>query len=283
MKTYDVFISYSSQQKNVADAICHVLEENNIKCWIAPRDIPVGEKYAAVITRAIKECKITVLVFSEFSAVSPWVESEINIAFSNHKPIIPYKVDHTKLSDYDEFYLMLNNRHWIESIPDFRTRFNELVNTIANMLEIDTVKNQTEPRVKYHHTPQEEEIETPQVTQKHGLINIICIADCIVSLGGIMVAISGKEGGYIVFLLLRIAGVAPLIANSLRGAIVMMIVGLIYSIYVGVEFSSNSGSFMCFIQVVTAIVYALLLSLRKNGVSAWKSMLSQNESNPNRP
>lgn len=281
MKTYDVFISYSSQQKNVADAICHVLEENNIKCWIAPRDIPVGEKYAAVITRAIKECKITVLVFSEFSAVSPWVESEINIAFSNHKPIIPYKVDHTKLSDYDEFYLMLDNRHWIESIPDFRTRFNELVNTIANMLEIDTVKNQTEPRVKYHHTHQEEEIETPQVTQKHGLINIICIADCVLSLVLLMEMVSVKEGPWTVFLLIRMGCVVPLIFNSIKGSIVMLIAGFIFAMYISAD--KNGGITMLCVLVVTAIVYALLLSLRKNGMSAWKSMLSQNESNQNRP
>ena len=140
MKIFDVFISYSSRQKNIADAICHVLEEHNIKCWIAPRDIPVGEKYAAVITRAIKESKLVVLVFSELSAVSPWVESEINIAFSNRKPILPYKVDNANLNDYDEFYLMLNNRHWIESVPDFRSRFNELLETVAHSLNITITK-----------------------------------------------------------------------------------------------------------------------------------------------
>ena len=80
---HDVFISYSSKNSAAAQAICHELEDNNIKCWMAPRDIPVGAKYASVITQAIKECKAVVLVFSEYSAISPWVESEINIAFSN--------------------------------------------------------------------------------------------------------------------------------------------------------------------------------------------------------
>ena len=137
---HDVFISYSSKQKDIADAICQVLEEHDIRCWIAPRDIPIGAKYAAVITRAIKECKLAVLLFSELSAVSPWVESEINIAFSNRKPILPYKVDNANLSDYDEFYLMLNNRHWIESVPDFRTCFNELLLTVSRMLGITPQK-----------------------------------------------------------------------------------------------------------------------------------------------
>ena len=101
---------------------------------MAPRDIPVGSKYATVITQAIKECKAVVLVFSEQSAISPWVESEINIAFSNRKPIIPYKIDLATLENYDEFYLMLNNRHWIESYPDFKTRFSELVSVVSSLV-----------------------------------------------------------------------------------------------------------------------------------------------------
>ncbi len=141
---HDVFISYSSKNSAAAQAICHELEDNNIKCWMAPRDIPVGAKYASVITQAIKECKAVVLVFSEFSAISPWVESEINIAFSNRRPIVPYKIDTTPLENYDEFYLMLNNRHWIEAYPDFKTRFADLVTVISNLVGAKT-SNVTKP------------------------------------------------------------------------------------------------------------------------------------------
>ncbi len=141
---HDVFISYSSKNSAAAQAICHQLEDNNIKCWMAPRDIPVGAKYASVITQAIKECKAVVLVFSEYSAISPWVESEINIAFSNRRPIVPYKIDTTPLENYDEFYLMLNNRHWIEAYPDFKTRFADLVTVISNLVGAK-ISNVTKP------------------------------------------------------------------------------------------------------------------------------------------
>ena len=43
---HDIFISYSTKDKNTADAICHVLEQNNLKCWIAPRNIASGKNYA---------------------------------------------------------------------------------------------------------------------------------------------------------------------------------------------------------------------------------------------
>jgi hypothetical protein len=42
---YDVFISYSSHDKLVADAICLRLENNNIRCRIAPGDILHGAEY----------------------------------------------------------------------------------------------------------------------------------------------------------------------------------------------------------------------------------------------
>ncbi|MBQ9138124.1 MAG: TIR domain-containing protein [Alistipes sp.] len=134
--SHEVFISYSSKNSAAAQAICHRLEDSNIKCWMAPRDIPVGAKYASVITQAIKGCKVVVLVFSEYSAISQWVESEINIAFSNRKPIVPYKIDQAALENYDEFYLMLNNRHWIESYPDFKTRFADLIEVISNLVGV---------------------------------------------------------------------------------------------------------------------------------------------------
>ena len=131
---HDVFISYSSKNSTAAQAICHELEDKGIKCWMAPRDIPVGAKYASVITKAIVGCRIVVLVFSDDAARSPWVESEINVAFSNRKTIVPYKIDTANIEDFDEFYLMLNNRHWIEAYPDYKTRFKELVVIVAQTL-----------------------------------------------------------------------------------------------------------------------------------------------------
>ncbi len=35
---HDVFISHSSKNKPAADAVCHALEGDGVRCWIAPRD-----------------------------------------------------------------------------------------------------------------------------------------------------------------------------------------------------------------------------------------------------
>lgn len=39
---HEVFINYSTQDKVIADAVCHSLEENNIPCWVAPREEEYG-------------------------------------------------------------------------------------------------------------------------------------------------------------------------------------------------------------------------------------------------
>jgi hypothetical protein len=101
---HDVFISYSTDDGPVADAICSALESQHISCWIAPRDIPAGVTWAVAIINAIKESRLFILVLSETSNVSPPVMSELDSAGSRGIPIIPVRIDNTPLSEAVEFY-----------------------------------------------------------------------------------------------------------------------------------------------------------------------------------
>ncbi len=47
---HDVFISYAHEDKAIADAICAKLEENKIRCWIAPRDITPGKNILRLLS-----------------------------------------------------------------------------------------------------------------------------------------------------------------------------------------------------------------------------------------
>ena len=48
----EVFISYSSKEKEMADLVRETLENNGISCWMAPESIPASSGYAAEITEA---------------------------------------------------------------------------------------------------------------------------------------------------------------------------------------------------------------------------------------
>ena len=134
--SHDVFISYSSSDKTVAEAACHVIEEHGIRCWIAPRDVPPGSNYADVIDAAIIGCSVFVLIFSQEAAISAWVQSELNIAFSEQKHIIPFRIDDTPLRGANR--LILNKTHWIDAFPLYEEKLAELSKSILRILGRDT-------------------------------------------------------------------------------------------------------------------------------------------------
>lgn len=132
MMNHDIFISYSSKQKSIADGVCHYLEENGFKCWMAPRDIPVGNEYDDLIMEAIMSCNCVVLVFSETASKSRYVKAEINIAFAKGKPILPLRVDETEIEG--GFMLKLNQFHWIDAFPHYADRLPDLLNSVCGFL-----------------------------------------------------------------------------------------------------------------------------------------------------
>ena len=129
---HEIFISYSSRDKNIADAVCHSLEENGITCWIAPRDVIPGESYARQIMHSIKDCKVVVLIFSENSNRSEHVENEIDKGFNSGKPIIPFMIDKTEMNDELGYYL--GRKHWLIAYPDYREKTAELISSILRLL-----------------------------------------------------------------------------------------------------------------------------------------------------
>lgn len=111
---HDVFISYSSRNKPVADAVCAGLEAEGVRCWIAPRDVLPGQNYGESIVHAIAACKVMVLVFSEATNVSQAVIREAERAMHHSKPIIPFRIEDVPMSPGLEFFLA--SCHWLDAM-----------------------------------------------------------------------------------------------------------------------------------------------------------------------
>jgi TolB-like protein/Flp pilus assembly protein TadD len=109
----DAFVSYASQDAAVANAVVENLEQQGIKCWIAPRDVTPGALYADGIIRAINEAKVLVLVLSAGSIASKHVGKEVERASSKGRPIIALKVDATPLTTALEYFL--SESQWIDA------------------------------------------------------------------------------------------------------------------------------------------------------------------------
>jgi hypothetical protein len=111
---HDVFISYASNDKVVADAVCAALEADHIRCYIAPRDVLPGQGYAQALVDAIHNAKVFVLVFSAASNSSHQVEREVDRAVSCGLPVLPLRVDDVMPSDWLEYYLA--GQHWLDAL-----------------------------------------------------------------------------------------------------------------------------------------------------------------------
>ncbi|WP_458403207.1 toll/interleukin-1 receptor domain-containing protein [Methanobrevibacter sp.] len=112
---YDVFISYSTANQDLADMLHHNLEKNGLSCWIATKDIAPGRLYIDEIGAGIKASKIIVLIYSEFSQKSKYVRNEINMAYKYDKPIISFNVDGSEPSEHMEYYLKV--MQWMTAYP----------------------------------------------------------------------------------------------------------------------------------------------------------------------
>jgi TolB-like protein/Flp pilus assembly protein TadD len=109
----DVFISYASQDKVVADAVCEALEKAGVVCWIAPRDVTPGEFYAESIVHAIDSTKVIVLVLSQHSADSQHVLREVERASSKRHPVVSFRLDSAQLPAGLEYFL--NSSQWLDA------------------------------------------------------------------------------------------------------------------------------------------------------------------------
>jgi hypothetical protein len=108
-----VFVSYSSHDSEIASEVCKVLEQHQVKCWMAPRDILPGTNYSAAIIDAINNCVALVLVYSEHSNRSTHVRTEVERAFSKEKHIMPLRFQAAPLSKEMEYFI--SSAQWLDA------------------------------------------------------------------------------------------------------------------------------------------------------------------------
>jgi hypothetical protein len=78
---YSCFISYSHKDEELAQRIHNDLQASGVRCWFAPHDLKIGDKIRPVIDESIRVHDKLLLILSEHSVQSEWVEHEVEHAF----------------------------------------------------------------------------------------------------------------------------------------------------------------------------------------------------------
>lgn len=134
---FDLFISYSSEDKTIADAVCAGLEQANIRCWLAPRDIMPGKSWSEAIIDAISETQLMIIIFSAKANASPQVMREVERAVSKGLAIIPFRVEDVMPSKSMEYFL--STPHWLDAMsPPLEGHIEKLVTTAQAILNPDS-------------------------------------------------------------------------------------------------------------------------------------------------
>lgn len=118
---YSCFISYSSIDQRCAERLHADLQAAGVRCWFAPHNMEIGIPIMRGIDEAIRSYDKLLLILSEASVNSPWVEFEVNQALHRETEqertmLFPIRLDNTVLSTPNGWAAQLRSRH----IGDFR-------------------------------------------------------------------------------------------------------------------------------------------------------------------
>jgi uncharacterized protein YjbI with pentapeptide repeats len=120
---YSCFISYSSQDDDFAQRLHADLQQKGVRCWFAPEDLKIGDKFRTRIDESIRVYDKVIVVLSENSIPSGWVEKEVETAFEREqreKKLVLFPI---RLDDA----VMETNQAWaadirrVRHIGDFHT------------------------------------------------------------------------------------------------------------------------------------------------------------------
>jgi hypothetical protein len=123
IQNYSCFISYSTKDQEFAERLHSDLQSKGIRCWFAPHDMPIGSKIRDEIDASIRIHDKLLLILSENSIRSDWVEEEVTKALEEeHKRmqtvLFPIRLDDEVMETKEAWAATLRSRnigdfiHW---------------------------------------------------------------------------------------------------------------------------------------------------------------------------
>ncbi|MFY9608373.1 MAG: toll/interleukin-1 receptor domain-containing protein [Blastocatellia bacterium] len=95
---YSCFISYSSNDQEFAERLYVDLQNKGVRCWFAPEDLRWGKKLREGIDESIRKHDRLLLILSQGSISSNWIEHEVESALARehnatHTIVLPLRLD----------------------------------------------------------------------------------------------------------------------------------------------------------------------------------------------
>jgi hypothetical protein len=100
---YSCFISYSANDEHFVRRLYNDLRSEGVRCWLAPEDLRIGERFHVRIDESIRLFDKLLVVLSKNSVSSQWVEKEVETAFEKEREqkntvLFPVRLDDAVLA-----------------------------------------------------------------------------------------------------------------------------------------------------------------------------------------
>ncbi|TVL97721.1 MAG: hypothetical protein CV087_22090 [Candidatus Brocadia sp. WS118] len=113
---FSCFISYASKDEEFVEKLYNDLQKDGIRCWYGPKDIKIGDNLRLAIDEAIIVHDKLLLILSQNSIISHWVEQEVEKAFERERKenslvLFPLRIDNT---------VFINEKGWASYLKNTR-------------------------------------------------------------------------------------------------------------------------------------------------------------------
>lgn len=123
---YSCFISYSSKEDAFAQRLYTDLQSNDVRCWFAPEDLKIGAKIRLSVDESIRLHDKLLLVLSQASVTSQWVEQEVERALARERKenkviLFPIRVDNMVMDMEEGWPALIRNTRNIGDFTGWKT------------------------------------------------------------------------------------------------------------------------------------------------------------------
>ncbi len=113
---FTCFISYSHIDEQFAKALHESLDKKGVRSWYAPEDMEIGDKILDRIDQAIRVHDKLLVILSEASISSEWVEDEVTTAFEEERKrkttvLFPIRLDNAVKDSSEPWAAKVRQRH----------------------------------------------------------------------------------------------------------------------------------------------------------------------------
>ncbi|TFF97871.1 MAG: TIR domain-containing protein [Promethearchaeota archaeon] len=106
-----IFISYATENQSVAEQIYNLLEDDGFNCWLATENIRSSSDWVKEIVHALKNSWLIIVILSNASNKSSYVNDEVRLARKQEIPFLPIMIE--EIEYFAEWFELFVERHQI--------------------------------------------------------------------------------------------------------------------------------------------------------------------------